>query len=191
MTKAEILREKSLIAKGKAVCNFGLIAGVSHENLSSIEDLGKSGAIAFKTFMVSPPQEREREYFGTYVTNSGQLLKTMKEVKKSGRVHCIHAECDSTINQLTEEMKFQKRRDSMAHHDSRPNFTEEEAVSDAVILSDYLRAKVHIVHVSTSRAASLISDGKKRGVDVTSETCPQYTDLLQGNLGEEGAVRQV
>ena len=186
VTRWETLKEKSLIAKGKAVSNFGLIAGASHDNLSSIQKLGENGAIAFKTFMVSPPKEREREYAGMYVTNSGQLLKTMKEVKKTGRVHCIHAENDSTINLLTEEMKFQKRKDAMAHHDSRPNFTEEEAVSDALVLANYLQAKVHIVHVSTSRASTLILDAKSRGVDVTSETCPQYMIFSKEILEKKG-----
>ena len=61
--------------------------------------------------MVSPPKEREKEYAGSYVTNSGQLYQTMKEVERSGLVHCIHAECDSTVSCLTEEMRLEKRKD--------------------------------------------------------------------------------
>ena len=186
VTTAEILREKARIVKGKAIANFGLIAAASHENLPSIQSLKEEGTIAFKTFMVSPPKEREKEYAGSFVTNSGQLYQTMKEVKRSGLVHCIHAECDSTVSCLTDQMRFDGRKDPMAHYDSRPNFTEAEAVSDALILGGETGAKIHIVHVSTSEAVELLSKAKSNSVDATSETCPQYMYFSKEILTKRG-----
>ncbi len=186
VTTAEILNEKARLVKNKSVCNFGLIAGASHENLSSISELSKAGAVAFKTYMVAPAKEREKEYAGTFVTNSAQLFQTMEEVNKTSRVHCIHAECDSTVNLLSEKMKKDKRKDPLAHYDSRPNFTEEEAVSDALILSEYLHAKTHFVHVSAARSVDLLSEAKQRGIDVTSETCPQYMIFSKEILEKKG-----
>jgi allantoinase len=174
VTNSEIFHEKLRIVRKKAVSNYGLIAAASHQNLHSIEELKNAGAIAFKTFMISPPKEREIEYAGSYVSNSGQLYQTMKEVKRTGLVHCIHAESDSTVSCLLEEMKSEGRKDPMAHYDSRPNFTETEAVFDALLLSEVLGTKLHIVHVSTSESVDLLKEAKRRGADATSETCPQY-----------------
>jgi len=186
VTSTETLLEKARSVKTKAVCNFGLIAGASHENISSMMDLAKSGAIAFKTFMISPPVDREKDYAGMSVTDSGQLLQTMEGVARTGLVHCIHAECDSTVSMLTEKMKLENRKDPRAHYDSRPNFTEEEAVSDAIILASQVRSKLHIVHVSTKQAIDLISGAKKKGVNVSCETCPQYLLFTNEILDKRG-----
>ncbi len=174
VTTAEIFIEKARTVQQKAVANYGLIAGASHENLSRLTELANAGAIAFKTYMVSPPKEREKEYAGTFVTTSGELLQTMRKVASTRLVHCLHAESSSSVSLLTEEMKQQKRTDPMAHYDSRPNFTEEEALSDALILCEFLHSKIHIVHVSTSQSVRMLAEAKDRGIDVTSETCPQY-----------------
>jgi len=191
VTDAEIFLEKARIVQGKAVSNFGLIAAASHENLPSISDLKRVGAIAFKTFMVSPPKEREKEYSGSYVTNSAQLYQTMKEVRKSGLVHSIHAECDSTVSCLTEEMIADNRKDPMAHYDSRPNFTEAEAVFDALLLAEVTGVKLHIVHVSTSEAMDLLSVARSRGVDATGETCPQYMYFSKEILPKRGPYAKI
>ena len=83
-------------------------------------------------------------------------------------------------------MKFDKRKDPLAHFDSRPNFTEAEAVFDALLLSEVIGAKTHIVHVSTSEAVELLSAAKSRGVDATSETCPQYMYFSKEILIKKG-----
>jgi allantoinase len=183
---AETLRSKAHVVQGRALCNFGLIAGVSHENLASITSLQKEGAIAFKTFMVSPPNGMQDEYRGLYVTNSGQLMETMQEVRKTGLVHCIHAESDPIVAKLLHEIKLENRKDPMAHYDSRPNFAEEEAVSDAVILAKALKSKIHFVHVSASGSVGLISDAKRKGADISSETCPQYMCFTKELLEQRG-----
>jgi allantoinase len=174
VTTAEIFQAKVRTVHQKAVANYSLIAGASHENLSRLAELASVGAIAFKTYMISPPKEREREYAGTFVTTSGELLQTMRKVAITGLVHCLHAESSSSLSVLTEDLKQQKRTDPMAHYDSRPNFTEEEAISDALILCEFLHSKIHIVHVSASQSVRMLAEAKKRGINVTSETCPQY-----------------
>lgn len=186
VTTAERFISKAQTVKSKALCNFGLVAGTSHESLASISPLRDAGAIAFKTFMVSPPKDREKEYAGLYDTNSGQLMQTMEEVGKTSLVHCIHAESDSIISKLTQEIKMNNRRDPMAHYDSRPNLAEEEAVSDALILAKVLKSKVHFVHISTSGSVQLIGAAKMEGADISSETCPQYMCFTKDLLEKRG-----
>jgi allantoinase len=183
---ANALTQKARIAKEKSVCNFGLIAGASHQNLDSLLELKRAGAVAFKTYMIAPPKGREKEFAGTFVTDSGQLLKAMEGVRRTGLVHCIHAESESSIAVLTEELKEETRKDPLAHYYSRPNFVEEEAVADALILAGHLGTKTHIVHVSTSGSVNLLFEAKRRGVDVTSETCPQYLFFSKEILNEKG-----
>ncbi len=188
VTSPEIFKEKARLVQQKSVSNFGLIAGANQENLSCLSGIASAGAIAFKTYMISPPREREKEYAGTFVTTSGELLETMREVKKTGLVHCIHAEAASTISLLIDEMKREGRTDPLAHYDSRPNFTEEEAIAEALILGGFSRSKLHIVHVSTSEGVDLLVQAKLKGIDVTSETCPQYLIFSTETLVKEGPL---
>jgi allantoinase len=186
VSNAELFREKIDVVKGKALANYGLIAAASNENLSDIPKLAETGAIAFKTYMVSPPKERTNEYAGSFITNSGELYQTMEAVTRTGLVHCVHAESDSVVACLTEKLQAEGRKDPMAHYDSRPNFAEAEAVYSALLLSEVLRTKLHVVHVSTSEAVQLLFEARRRGVDASSETCPHYLCFSKEILTEKG-----
>ncbi len=179
-------KEKIMVVRNKALVNYGLLGAAGVENLGDIEGLAEAGAIAFKTYMVSPPPERIKEYAGSYVVNPGQLYRIMKKTAATGLVHCIHAESDSTVNCLTEQMHSEGRKDPMAHYDSRPNFTEAEAVYDVLLLSEALGAKTHLVHVSTGEAADLVASAKQKGVNVSAETCPHYILFTKEILNEKG-----
>lgn len=186
ITNATQFEEKIAIVKGKALANYGLFGAAGVENLKDIEGLASAGAIAFKTYMVSPPPERTKEYAGSFVINSGQLYAVMQKTGGTGLVHCIHAESDSTVTCLTDQMHFEGRKDPMAHYDSRPNFTEAEAVYDALLLSEVLGTKIHLVHVSTGEAAELIAGAIRKRVNVSAETCPHYLLFTKEILNEKG-----
>ena len=186
VTSVELFNEKIQTVKPKALSNFGLIAAAGEENLSDIPSLASAGAVAFKTYMVSPPKERTKEYQGSFITSSGQLYKVMEQVGRTGLVHCVHAESDSTINCLTEKLLAEGRKDPMAHYDSRPNFTEAEAVYEAILFSKVLHTKLHVVHVSTSEATQLLRQAKNDQVNVSAETCPHYLCFTRELLNTKG-----
>lgn len=60
-----------------------------------------------------------------------------------------------------------------------PAAAEEIMVARDLILSGYLGIPLHIAHVSTALSVELIRDAKKRGVNVTCETCPHYFSLTE------------
>jgi dihydroorotase-like cyclic amidohydrolase len=55
-----------------------------------------------------------------------------------------------------------------------------------ILLADVAGARLHIPHVSSALAVAVIRDGKRRGVRVTAETCPQYLALTEDSLLEHG-----
>lgn len=55
-----------------------------------------------------------------------------------------------------------------------PSIAEEVIVARDIMLAEYLGARVHICHVSTAGSVQLIRWAKKRGAQVTCETCPHY-----------------
>jgi dihydroorotase len=55
-----------------------------------------------------------------------------------------------------------------------PSMAEEIVVARDIKIAEYTGARVHIAHVSTEGSVQIVRDAKKRGVNVTCETCPHY-----------------
>jgi allantoinase len=186
VTSKQRFLEKVKLIQPKAIVDFGLYGGAGVDNLSELAGLAEAGAIAFKSYMVAPPSQRTHEYAGTFVTDAASLYRVMEQVKVTGKLLCVHAEHDNTIRFLTDRLKQEGRRDALAHADSRPQFTEALAVSEALTISNALQARVHLLHISTAEAASLICVWKKNGSTATAETCPHYLLLTKEALKRNG-----
>ena len=60
-----------------------------------------------------------------------------------------------------------------------PAEAEQIMVFRDILLAELTRGKLHICHVSTEGSVKLIRYAKKRGVNVTAETCPHYFSLTE------------
>ncbi|BCB96184.1 dihydroorotase [Dissulfurispira thermophila] len=56
---------------------------------------------------------------------------------------------------------------------------EDIMVARDIILSELTGGKLHIAHVSTEGSVRLIREAKKRGINVTAETCPHYFTITE------------
>jgi allantoinase len=174
VTNEKLFREKIALVSSRSIVDFGLIAAAGVENTSELERMARAGAIAFKTYTVAPPAERRKEYEGSFVKTPGELLEVMEKTAEIGIPHCIHAEEDSIIDFLTRKLKGEGRMDISAHFESRPSISEEIAVRNAILLAEASGCRVHLLHLSTRGAVEAVREAKRRGVNVTSETCPHY-----------------
>ncbi|MCE5336469.1 MAG: dihydroorotase [Desulfobacteraceae bacterium] len=60
-----------------------------------------------------------------------------------------------------------------------PAAAEEVMIARDIILAEMTRARLHIAHVSSAGSVALIREAKKRGINVTAETAPQYFTLTE------------
>ena len=58
-----------------------------------------------------------------------------------------------------------------------PKQSEEIMVSRDIMLCELTGGKLHIAHVSTAGSVELVRQAKKKGLNVTCETCPHYFSL--------------
>ena len=58
-----------------------------------------------------------------------------------------------------------------------PRQSEEIMVSRDIMLCELTGGKLHIAHVSTAGSVELVRQAKKKGLNVTCETCPHYFSL--------------
>jgi dihydroorotase len=60
-----------------------------------------------------------------------------------------------------------------------PKEAEEIMVYRDVALADLTGGKLHLAHVSTEGSVNIVRDAKKRGINVTAETCPHYFSVTE------------
>jgi allantoinase len=160
---------KLAAARASAVVDYGLWGGIVPGNRDRLEELAERGVVGFKAFMSdSGIAEFPR-------ADDVTLYEGMAEAARLGRIVAVHAENDA----LTARRGGPAARDWL---DSRPLVAELEAIGRAIAFAEDTGCALHIVHVSAGRGVELVSDARRRGVDVTCETCPHYLLLSEEHV---------
>lgn len=60
--------------------------------------------------------------------------------------------------------------------------SEDSITAREIALADSCNSRIHICHVSTKGSIEIIRDAKKRGINVTCETCPHYFTYTEEKL---------
>ena len=163
---AEGFEEKREMAEKHAFVDFALYGGAGYDNNDALQGMADAGCVSFKTYMVGSS--------GYSCGNDHEILGLLKAAAKTGVVTGWHAENGLLINPLVEKLKAEGRVDPMAHVESRPNYTEYEAISKLILFNRIAGATLHIIHLSTKEGLALIKAAKAEGMKITAETCPHY-----------------
>src|SRR5699024_6617654 len=105
-----------------------------------------------------------------------------------GSLLAVHAESTVICEELASEKQSKGHTSARDFVESRPSISEIEAVRRVLTFAEATGCKLHIVHASSRKVVQVIEDAKKRGVDVTVETCPHYLSLTVADLEELGGV---
>ncbi len=169
------LKQKQELAGSKAYVDFGIYGLLDENNLDQLEPLIDAGAAAFKCFMGNT--------FGNLPAPSdGAMLEGFEILARRGMRCTVHAENPSIMARRQAQMEAAGRTDALAHLAARPEICEVEAVGRAIAFTEWTGGRLHIAHKSSGAALYLIRDAKRRGVDVTVETCPQYLLLTTEDM---------
>jgi len=180
----EALGLKHRLAAAKAHVDFGLYGLLAEDNLDRIEDLVAGGIIGFKCYMGNT--------FGNLPSPStGAMLEGFEIVARHGLRIALHAETASIMARREQRMVAAGRRDALAHLAARPAIVAVEAVSRAAILAEWTGARIHILHISSADELAPLREAKRRGVDITGETCPHYLLLDAADYARWGSIIRV
>lgn len=161
----------------KALVDYSLWGGLVTDNVDRLEGLERSGAVAYKAFMIETGTEYAR-------ADDGVLWEGMEKIAAWGSLLGVHAENHDLAMRLQARLERAGRRDMRAWCEARPPEVELEAVQRALRMARATGCRLHVVHLSTPEGGSLIAAARYAGQRVTVETCPHY--LL---LDEEAFVR--
>ncbi|PWU14004.1 MAG: allantoinase AllB [Verrucomicrobia bacterium] len=179
---AESFNLKLAAAKSKSIVDFAFWGGLVPQNLDHLEELAECGVIGFKAFMSDSGME-------DFPWSDDKVLREgMKRAARLGLPVAVHAESQEMTSRLAEEKIAQGRKSVQDYLDSRPIPAELDAIRRALDIAGETGCALHIVHVSCGKGVQLITEARRRGVDVSCETCPHYLTLTQGDMVRIGAT---
>ncbi|WP_159807689.1 dihydropyrimidinase [Cellulomonas citrea] len=168
-------------AAGKCAIDYAfhqILSDVQPTSLQAMDELVAEGVTSFKLFMA---------YKNVLLSEDGQILTAMQKAADNGALIMMHAENGSWIDTVVQQLVADGKTDPLYHGISRPWQAEEEATHRAIMLADYTKAPLYVVHVSAKQAVAQIAAARDTGQNVFGETCPQYLYLtLEDQLGAPG-----
>jgi len=152
-------------AKSDGIVNVYPIGAVSKglkgEELSEIGELKFAGAVALSDD-------------GKPVNNSSLMKKALQYASMFDITIISHCE---DLDLVDDGLMNEGFYSSILGLKGNPAPAEEVMIARDLILAEYTKATIHIAHVTTELGVDLIRNAKRRGVNVTAETCPHYFSL--------------
>ncbi|KQU83886.1 hypothetical protein ASD00_33860 [Ensifer sp. Root31] len=179
--KESFLLKKNEATK-KSIVDFGLYLALTPDNIPRVDELMQLQPIGFKAFMAYSPE--------IPMLADGELLAGMRAVKAAKSRLAVHCENNDIITYLTKSLKQAGRTDPRAYAESRPDYSEWEAVQRAVSLAMISGAQLHVVHSSTPEGARIVAQARAAGHNISVETAPHYLFLDTDDLNRLGPWAQ-
>jgi allantoinase len=160
----EALEIKREAARGKCHVDVGFWGGAIPGNLEDLRGLHDAGVFGFKCFLLHSGVE-EFPFL-----NEDELEQYLAVLRTYGSQMIVHAE-DSTAISRAPNPYGKRYADFLA---SRPRGAENVAIAHVIEAARYTKARVHLLHLSSSDAVPMIRTARRDGVRITVETCPHY-----------------
>lgn len=160
-------------AKEVGLCNIlpysSVTKGEKGEELVNFKEMLEAGAVAFSDD-------------GMPVENARMIRDAMLEVNKLGSFLSEHCEEKSVAKGAINAGKV---AEDLGVEGVLPEAEEIMAARD-IVIAETNNLHTHICHISTKTSVNMIRDAKKRGVNVTCETCPHYYFFTEEEVRASG-----
>ncbi len=168
--------EKARAACGVRVMPIGAVTvGEKGESLTDFEVLKEAGAVALSDD-------------GMPIQNANLMRDALILAHRQELTILSHCEDAYMVqNYAVNEGRISRR----LRLPGRPAIAEEIMVARDAMLAEETGAAVHICHISTAKAVALVRRYKRKGVQITCETCPQYFTLTENEILTKGSLARV
>jgi allantoinase len=168
-TTAAGFREKTAATAGQLSVDVGFWGGVVPGNVEELRPLWEAGVFGFKCFLVPSGVEEFRE------VGEADLRAALPELTALGAPLLAHAELPGPIEEAVRKRpKGAPPNQYATWMASRPREAENEAITLLLRLAGKFKARIHIVHLSSSDSIPQLRQARERGIRVSVETCPHY-----------------
>src|ERR1700730_3586813 len=178
-TTAAAYREKLAAAAGKLWVDVGFWGGVVPGNIVDLRQLWDAGVFGFKCFLV-PSGVAEFAHVG-----KAELASALSELAALGAPLLVHAELPGPIEEAVAKLpKSALARAYATWLASRPRAAENEAIMLLLQVAREFKAKIHVVHLSSSDALPGLRKAKLDGLAISVETCPHYLTFSAEDIAD-------
>ncbi len=172
----DLVKQKAAQACGVHVWPIGAVSkGQKGQELTDFEALKGAGAVALSDDGV-PVQNANLMRDGLILAHRQNLTILS---------HCEDA--DMVKNYAVNEGRISRQ----LRINGRPAIAEELMVVRDAMLAEETGAAVHICHISTAKSVAIVRRYKRKGVQITCETCPQYFSLTEDEILTQGTMARV
>jgi allantoinase len=167
-TNVAALEAKRKAAQGRCRVDWMAWGGVVADNPCDIEPLAEVGVPGFKCFLAHPG------IHGFTMVTEQQLRAALPHVARTGLPLLVHAELPGPIDSATESLADADWSLYQTYLQSRPEEAELSAIRLLLALCREYKFRLHIVHLSASKALPELRTARAEGLPVSVETCPHY-----------------
>ena len=172
----DFLKGKAAAACGVHVWPIGAVTrGQKGQALTDFEALKAAGAVALSDDGV--PVQNANLMRDALILAHRQELTVLS--------HCEDA--DMVKNYAVNEGRVSRQ----LRLEGRPAIAEEIMVARDAMLAEETGGAVHICHISTAKSVGLVRRYKRKGVQITCATCPQYFSLTEDEILAQGSLARV
>ena len=174
--RIDYVRRKAAQACGVHVWPIGAVTvGEAGEALTDFEALKNAGVAALSDD-------------GVPVQNANLMRDALILAHRQGLTVLSHCEdADLVKNYAVNEGRVSRQ----LRLPGRPAIAEELMVARDAMLAEETGGAVHICHISTAKSVALVRRYKRKGVQITCETCPQYFSLTEDEILAQGSLARV
>jgi allantoinase len=181
------LNVKLKVVSEMAVVDFGLWGGVSGNTMrgntwrSNMRALKHEGIVGIKCYLLSGMHTFQH-------LMPLELTEVMQRASEIGIIVGLHAEDRDRVQKLSASLMTEGRRDAKAYYEARRDPAESDGMKQGAAIAQETKCSLHIVHVGSAAGVDIVSEVRKRGVDITMETCAHYLAFSHEDLEQLGAV---
>ncbi len=170
-TNVVALEAKREAARGRCRVDWMAWGGVVADNKDDVEPLAGAGVAGFKCFLVHPGID------GFTMVTEQQLRAAVPHIARTGLPLLVHAELPAPIDSASERLRDADWSLYQTYLQSRPEEAELSAIRLLLSLCREYKFRLHIVHLSASKALPELRAARSEGLPVSVETCPHYLHL--------------
>jgi allantoinase len=170
-TTVEALEQKRAVAQGKCHVDWAAWGGVVADNRQHVSQLAAAGVRGFKCFLIHPGIE------GFTMVDEAQLRAALPHVAESGLPLLVHAELAAPLEAAAASLVDADWTKYTTYLASRPDEAELAAIRLMIDLCREFKCRIHIVHLSSADALTMLANARSEGLPITVETCPHFLHL--------------
>ncbi|KAL1110034.1 hypothetical protein AAG570_014165 [Ranatra chinensis] len=165
------LKMKLDAGQGKLSIDVYSFGGLVQNNVSKLHEMAEMGVPVFKCFIATCGSGHPEDFSDV---DDFVYYEGAKEIARLNKILAVHAENAIICDELGRIAKESGQTSAKSYVDSRPVFTEVEAVRRALYLADVAGCQLHVCHVSCPEAVEEVTRARQAGQNVTCETCGHY-----------------